>query len=152
MAFSESPTVMLVASIAGAVLAGGYALFQWWAYGSRGAGIGARAMGLRLVGMGDGDPIGWWRFFLRQLIFVALMATVIGGIALLVFLVIHERRQGWHDMAVKSVLVQPKASERTERRASVQQSTTSTVGLPPHLSSAFAPGSTSEERREDWGG
>lgn len=152
MAFSESPTVMLVASIAGAVLAGGYALFQWWAYGSRGAGIGARAMGLRLVGMGDGDPIGWWRFFLRQLIFVALMVTVIGGIALLVFLVIHERRQGWHDMAVKSVLVQPKESERTERRASVRRSTTSTVGLPPHLSSAFAPGSTSEERREDWGG
>ncbi|WP_461104995.1 RDD family protein [Tessaracoccus terricola] len=152
MTFAESPTVMLVGSIAGVVLAGGYGLFQWWGYGSRGAGIGARAMGLKLVGMGDGEPIGWWRFFLRQLIFAALMATVIGGIALLVFLVIHERRQGWHDMAVRAVLVQPKASEKTERKPAARKgTTTSTVGLPPHLSSAFAPG-TSGEQRESWGG
>lgn len=153
MAFTESPTVMLVSSIAAAVLAGGYGLFQWWAYGSRGAGLGARAMGLRLVGMGDGEPVGWWRFFLRQLIFGALLGTVVGGIALLVFLVIHERRQGWHDLAVKAVLVQPKASERAERKTAVKRgNATTTVGLPPHLSSGFAPGAAGEDRQDSWSG
>ncbi|MCC2594485.1 RDD family protein [Tessaracoccus sp. OS52] len=150
----DSPTVVLVAGIAAAVLCGGYGLVQWWAYGSRGAGLGARAMGLRLVGIGDGRPIGWWRFFLRQLIFGALMATVVGGIALLVFLVIHERRQGWHDMAVRAVLVEPRPDASASERSTQARRGNSgrTVGLPPHLSSAFAPGGSGpQESRESWG-
>ena len=102
-----SSTLVLGAMIAAFVLIAIFGLYQWWAYGTREAGLGARIMGLRLVGMRDGRAIGWWRFLVRQLVFTALMVTVIGGIALLVFLVIHERRQGWHDMAAGAIVVQP---------------------------------------------
>ncbi len=145
---SAEPAVVLVSTIAAAVLGLAYGLFQWWAYATRGAGLGARAAGLQLVGLADGQPIGWWRVFLRQLIFSALMATVVGGIALVVFLVIHERRQGWHDVAVKSVLVQPKAgSEPRKAPTRAHRATTSTVGLPPHLADAFSP---EANRQSEW--
>ena len=134
-----SATVVLVTSIAASVLIGGYVLYQWWAYGTRGAGLGARAMGLRLVGIDDGQPIGWWRWFVRQLVFVALMCSVIGGVALLVFLVVHERRQGWHDMAAGAIVVQPKPGEQRSSPPARTAQAPSTVGLPPHLSSSFSP-------------
>ncbi|NLE97516.1 MAG: FHA domain-containing protein [Propionibacterium sp.] len=135
-----TPVVVLVTSISAAVLILVYGLVQWWAYATRGAGLGARAAGLELVGLTDGRPIGWWRVFLRFLVFVGLMATGVGGIALVVFLIIHERRQGWHDMAVKSVLVQPKpVAEQKKSPGRVAKGTTSTVGLPPHLADVFSP-------------
>lgn len=142
---SAEPAVVLVSSIAAAVLVLAHGLFQWWAYATRGAGLGAHATGLQLVGLADGKPIGWWRVFLRQLIFSALVATVVGGIALVVFLIIHERRQGWHDVAVKSVLVQPKAGAEPRKSPSRgRRATTSTVGLPPHLADAFSPEANSQ--------
>lgn len=152
--FSSSATVLLVGSIAAFFLLGCYSLYQWWAYGSRGAGIGARVMGLRVVGMTDGDPIGWWRFFLRSLVYAALMATVVGGLALIVFLVIHERRQGWHDLAVKAVVVEPKEKEVKAPRVAAQKraGSTGTVGLPPHLSSSFAPGGSDTGTSTGYGG
>ncbi len=137
---SGQPTVLLVTGIAAAVLSLAYALYQWWGYASRGAGLGAQVTGLRLVSIRDGEPIGWWRVFLRHLIFTVLLATVVGGIALLVFLVIHERRQGWHDMAADSVVVEPKESgARVPGPAAKRAPQASTVGLPPHLASTFSP-------------
>ena len=62
---SGQPTVLLVTGIAAAVLSLAYALYQWWGYASRGAGLGAQVTGLRLVSIRDGEPIGWWRVFLR---------------------------------------------------------------------------------------
>ena len=138
--WGDNPTVVLVASITSAVLTLAYGLYQWWAYATSGAGLGAKAMKLELVGMADGKPIGWWRVFLRFLVYIGLMITVVGGIAFLVFLIIHERRQGWHDMAVKAVLVQPKASAAPARSTGRSpKSQVSTVGLPPHLAEAFSP-------------
>ncbi|MFD0867132.1 RDD family protein, partial [Tessaracoccus lubricantis] len=151
---SSEPTVVLVTGTAAAVLSLAYALYQWWAYAVRGAGIGAQAMGLRLVSLKDGEPIGWWCVFLRNLVFSALMASGVGGVALLVFLVIHERRQGWHDMAAGSIVVQPKAAEaRTAPRAQRKVAQASTVGLPPHLSSTFSPqpGTTSTQNWDAFG-
>ena len=110
LGLTTSPAIRLVTIIGACVLGAGYALYQWWAYATRGAGIGARVTGLRLVSMRDGEPIGWWRFFLREAVYLALMSTVVGGIALLIFLVIHERRQGWHDLAAGSVLVQRRST------------------------------------------
>lgn len=147
----DSSQTTLVAAIVGAVLTSGYGLYQWWAYASRGAGLGARVMGVRLVGLKDGEPIGWWRFFLRQLVFAALMVTVVGGIALLVFLIIHERRQGWHDMVGGAVLVEPKPAEQKAATAAKKVPTVSTVGLPPHLASTFSPQpGTSEQSWESF--
>ena len=137
--FSRSAAVNLVAIIGASVLCAAFALYQWWAYATRGAGIGARATGLRLVSLKDGQPIGWWRVFLRQLVFNALIGTVVGGIALLIFLVIHERRQGWHDMVAGSVVVEPKPSEAKEPVHQRKTAAPSTVGLPPHLASSFSP-------------
>ncbi len=146
---------LLASTIIAAVLGAGYGLYQWWAYASRGSGLGARVMGIRLVSMKDGEPIGWWRFFLRQLVFSALMGTFVGGIALLVFLVIHERRQGWHDMVAGAVVVQPKESEQRATAPTRKVAQTTTVGLPPHLASTFSPqpGSTSsgyDSQAPDW--
>lgn len=136
---ARSGTVFLVTGIMSTVLVGAYTLYQCWAYGVRGAGIGARLMGLRLVGIGDGSPIGWWRWFVRQLIFFALMASVLGGILLVVFLVVHERRQGWHDMAVRAIVVQPKPGEQRTAPPSTKAPAANAVGLPPHLASSFSP-------------
>ncbi|MCG6568257.1 RDD family protein [Tessaracoccus sp. ZS01] len=137
---ASEPTVALVIVIGAGVLSLAFALYQWWAYAVRGAGLGAQAMGLRLVSLKDGEPIGWWRVFLRHVVFSAVMGTVIGGIALLIFLVIHERRQGWHDMAVSAVVVQPREAEaRSGGAAPRKTAQASTVGLPPHLSSSFSP-------------
>ncbi len=135
----RSGTVSLVTVIISAVLVGAYTLFQWWAYAVRGAGIGARVVGLRLVGIGDGQPIGWWRWFVRQLVFFALVASILGGILLVVFLVIQERRQGWHDMAAQAIVVQPKPGEQRPAANGRTAQTPSVVGLPPHLASSFSP-------------
>ncbi len=136
---APSATLVLVTMVAAFVLVAAYGLYQWWAYATREVGLGARVMGLRLVGMGDGRPIGWWRWLVRQLVFTALMATVIGGIALVVFLVIHERRQGWHDLAAGAIVVQPKVGDQQSSRPARRTQAPSIVGLPPHLSSSFSP-------------
>ena len=143
--FAESTTANFVGGIVAVVLLAAYGLYQWWAYGSRGAGFGAHVMGLRLVGINSGEPIGWWRFFLRQIVFLALMITVVGGIALLVFTVIHERRQGWHDLAARSLLVQPRQQEEKPGKAATRQRAAgNTVGLPPHVASPFAPNASTD--------
>lgn len=159
-ALMDSTTASFVGGVIAAVLLAGYLLYQWWAYGSRGAGLGARLTGIRVVGINSGEPIGWWRFFLRQLVFFGLMITIIGGIVLLVFTGIHERRQGWHDMASRAVVVQPKHDTKRQRVAAKRSGASSTVGLPPHLSSAFAPGGSQDystwapqeppQTRPDW--
>lgn len=136
---TKSPAVSLVAVVGAGVLMAGYGLYQWWAYATRGAGIGARLAGVRLVSMKDGEPIGWWRVFLRQVVFSALLGTLVGGVALLIFLVIHERRQGWHDMVGGAVVVEPKQAETKSGAPARKVTATSTVGLPPHLASSFSP-------------
>lgn len=133
----HDPTALLVTTIAVSLLQLGWALLLWWGYGGRGAGPGFRLMGLQLVGIDDGRPVGWWRYFLRQLVWSAVMATVVGGIVMLVFLVIQERRQGWHDLAARSVAIRARrravagASGRTVTQPRKTPSTT--VALPPHL-------------------
>ncbi len=116
--------------------------FQWWAYGTRKAGFGYRIVGLELVGIEDGKPIGWWRMFIRSLIYHVLMATVIGWIAMLIFLVIEDRRQGWHDLAVKSLAIQRKTVEPKKAVSRQNQSAqaAAVTALPPHLvAAAFEP-------------
>ena len=133
-------TVSVIILIISAALVAAFIVYQWWAYGTQGAGVGARLVGLRLVGTGDGHPIGWRRWFVRQLVFLALMASIVGGILLVVFLVIHERRQGWHDMAAGAIIVQPKPQRGDQHTAapSPQESVPSQQGLPPRLASSFA--------------
>ncbi len=102
-----------------------YGLYRWWSYGMRGAGLGARVMGLRLVSMDTGEPIGWWRYVIRMLVLYVALATGVGGVALLIFLALHPRRQGWHDLAVRALVVEPRASE-----VALREPRTATAGLP----------------------
>lgn len=132
--FWQGMTALLVMVIVGAILILGWALYVWWAYATRGAGPGMALTKLQLVGLADGRPIGWGRFFLRQLILGVLSVTGIGFLVMLVMLIAHPRRQGWHDLAVKSVVVQ--GSRRLPLSATRFPSSsvpTAIVGLPPRL-------------------
>lgn len=137
-----SPTSeqILVALIAFSVLMLAYGLLLWWMFAARGAGPGMRITKLQLVGVADGKPIGWGRFFLRQLILGACAATGVGLILLVVMLVVNPLRQGWHDQAARSVVITERTKVRVSARTvSVRKPVTSTsvssmVDLPPHLS------------------
>lgn len=85
----------------------GYAVYVWWALATTGQSLGKRALGLRLVSVDDGQPIGWGRVLLRGLV-VGALSTFTFGIGVLVLAVVasgHPRKQGWHDLAVDSIVV-----------------------------------------------
>lgn len=142
----------VVLAIIGAVVLGAYCVAQWWAYATRGAGLGFRIMGLRLAGVKDGRPIGWWRMFIRFIVKLGLCVTVIGGVLLIIFLVINDRRQGWHDLAADSIAVDHQPHEPGRPAASsahiARGQSASTVGLPPHLQTA-ADGRRAERSQPD---
>lgn len=60
---------------------------------------------LQAVGFYDGRPIGYSRAFIRAVILILLSASVIGAIIMAALMVLHPRHQGWHDLAVQSVLI-----------------------------------------------
>lgn len=142
LALRVVPQHVVVLSVVAFVLICAWAVFQWWGYATRKAGVGYRALGLELVGASDGQPIGWWRMFLRTLVLYSTAALVLPGITLLVFLVIQERRQGWHDLAAGSLAVtrrKPVANSAQVRPGTASGRTSSIVPLPPHLlATAFA--------------
>ena len=119
-----SATVRGVLSIVAALVVVGWALLIWYLLAERAAGPGMRAMRIQLVGFYDGRPIGWVRVLLRALIFWALCATGIGLVLLLVFLVLHPRKQGWHDLAVKAVVIKERILAPAAPRAGVAQHVT----------------------------
>ena len=95
--------------VAAVVLTLAWVLFVWWGFAVRAAGPGMRLMRLQLVGFYDGRPIGWTRFLLRALVLAALYATVLGLLLMLIFLVMHPRKQGWHDLLVHAVVIKQRA-------------------------------------------
>ncbi|HJE50878.1 MAG TPA: RDD family protein [Tessaracoccus flavescens] len=118
----------VIVTLVGVALAVAFCIYQLWGYGQRGAGIGGIATGVRVVGLRDGEPIGSARALIRQLILVALIVSVVGWILLVVFLIVHERRQGWHDLAVGAVVVEPKFPE--QRREEERSPRVTASGLP----------------------
>jgi uncharacterized RDD family membrane protein YckC len=132
-----SGTVRGVLSILGALVVVGWSLLIWYLLAERAAGPGLRLMHLQLVGFYDGRPIGWVRVLLRAVIFWLLSATGIGLILLLVFLVLHPRKQGWHDLAVNAVVIKERVLPPSAPRAGVAQH----VGTAPEQSRerAFTP-------------
>ena len=110
------------------VLVLGWILLVWWMFATRAAGPGMRLMHLQLVGLDNGRPIGWIRFLIRQLILSALASTGIGLLLMAIFLVRQPRRQGWHDLAVTSVVIK-------ERQL-----------IPPHPARAVSSSSVAPDR------
>ena len=110
-----------ILSIVSALVIVGWSLLIWYLLAERAASPGLRLMHLQLVGFYDGRPIGWVRVLLRAVIFWALSVTVIGLILLLVFLVLHPRKQGWHDLAAKAVMIKERVLAPPAPRPSVAQ-------------------------------
>lgn len=77
-----------------------------WMVATKAAGPGMRLLGLQIVGLHDGRPIGVGRALLRGLIISLLGLTVVGLIVGSVVMLLQSRRQGWHDRAVDSVVIE----------------------------------------------
>ncbi len=103
------------------VLTLAWVLLVWWGFAVRAAGPGMRLMRLQLVGFYDGRPIGWMRFLLRALVLAALYATVLGLLLMLIFLVIHPRKQGWHDLLVHAVVIKQRALAPRKSTSATEQ-------------------------------
>ena len=91
--------------VIGAVITIGWLVLIWYTLAVRAASPGLRAMKLQLVGFLDGRPIGLGRVFIRALVFWALFITGIGLLIMLIMMLRHPRKQGWHDLAVTSVMI-----------------------------------------------
>jgi len=89
----------------GLVITLGWLVVIWYTLAVRAASPGLRAMKLQLVGFFDGRPIGPGRVFVRALVFWALFITGIGLLIMLIMMVRHPRKQGWHDLAATSVMI-----------------------------------------------
>ena len=119
----EGTSAALTTSIISWVLALAWFVLVWWMAGTRAASPGMRAMKLQLVGLRNGRPIGWGRYLGRSLLLALLTATVVGLLVMLALLVRHRRRQGWHDLAVDSVVIKqrPLPPARPARAAGQQR-------------------------------
>jgi uncharacterized RDD family membrane protein YckC len=89
----------------GAGITIGWLVMIWYTLAVRAASPGLRAMKLQLVGFLDGRPIGPARVFVRALVFWALFVTGIGLLIMLIMMLRHPRKQGWHDLAATSVMI-----------------------------------------------
>lgn len=94
-----------VAVVAGSALVVGWGLLVLGLLSVGTATPGMRLLDLQLVGLDDGRPVGWRRALIRAVIFFALSLSVVGLVLMLIFLVLQPRRQGWHDLAVRAVLI-----------------------------------------------
>ena len=121
---------VMITLVAG-VLILGWAGFIWQSTATRAASLGMRAMDLQLVGFFDGRPIGWGRVLLRNLIFLVLALTGIGLVVMLVLLVLHPRKQGWHDQATQSVIIKARALAPRQKVAPVNQARSDEGPNPP---------------------
>jgi uncharacterized RDD family membrane protein YckC len=102
---STTGALSLTLGVIGTVVMIGWLVVVWYTLAARAASPGLRAMKLQLVGFLDGRPIGFARVFLRAVVFWALFITGIGLLIMLITMLRHPRKQGWHDIAVTSVMI-----------------------------------------------
>lgn len=131
-------TVITVALIVG------WLLLVWRMTAVGAASPGMRLVKLQLVGFYDGRPIGWARAFVRGLVLGLLNLSGVGVILLVVFLLLHPRRQGWHDLAAAAVVIKARGL------APVQKSRSASAAVSPPQDRSDEPqptGVPDEERR-----
>jgi len=152
---NPSATVVLVVGIAATVLSLGWLVVLWWGYATRGQGPAAKWLRIRVLRLADGRPLGWGSWFLRALVWYASMILPVVWLVLVVMMIIHPRRRGWHDLAGQSVVVQakgpaaPPADARPIQRPAVASA--NMVSLPAHLTQPQAPLVAPEPPRPDAG-
>lgn len=96
----------------------GWLLLVWRMTAVQAASPGMRLMKLQLVGFYDGRPVGWARAFVRGLVLGLLNLSGVGVILLVVFLLLHPRRQGWHDLAAEAVVIKARGLAPVQRSRS----------------------------------
>ena len=101
----SSDGTRLILGIVSALISLGWAVLVWFMLAVRAASPGMRVMKLQLVGFLDGRALGWGRVLLRALVLWLVSLTGIGLVVMLVLLVMHPRKQGWHDLAVNAVVI-----------------------------------------------
>jgi uncharacterized RDD family membrane protein YckC len=102
---STTGTLRLTLGVIASVITIGGLVMVWYTLAVRAASPGLRAMKLQVVGFLDGRPIGPARVFLRAVVFWALFITGIGLLIMLIMMLRHPRKQGWHDLAVTAVMI-----------------------------------------------
>ncbi|MFK4806752.1 RDD family protein [Microbacterium sp. ZW CA_36] len=107
----------LAVAVVLAYLVVGGALLAWWLVysamqGGRGS-IGQRALGLQLQDVDSRGRIGFWRAVWRNIVFGLAGSIVVGYFSPLFDS--SGRRQGWHDMASRSVVHDIRAGHLTTR-------------------------------------
>jgi uncharacterized RDD family membrane protein YckC len=116
-----STTVRGVLSIVGALVVVAWAIIVIYLQAEKAAGPGMRLMKLQLVGFYDGRPIGWGRVLIRAVILWLLTATGLGLVIMLITMLTHPRRQGWHDWATKAVVIKERVLAPPPDRQAVAQ-------------------------------
>jgi uncharacterized RDD family membrane protein YckC len=150
---STTGTLRATLAATGAVIMIGWLVVVWYTLAGRAASPGLRAMRLQLVGFLDGRPIGSTRVFLRAVVFWALFITGIGLLIMLIMMLRHPRKQGWHDLAVTSVMIKERLLappvQPSRAAASAQQGPPAQVGstaqpqpsdVPAAAGPSYAPG------------
>lgn len=101
MVREEIGTAPFVLVGVGAAVLCGYVLFLVWLMGAKGLTPGWKVMGLRLVRVSTGAPVGWWRSLGRYILFL-LFPALLGASAWW-----DPARHGraWHDRASDAILV-----------------------------------------------
>jgi uncharacterized RDD family membrane protein YckC len=138
--FVQTSVSLSVIGVAATALMLGWVVLVWGMFAIRGAGPGMRLLRLQLVGLANGRPIGWGRFFLRQVILLVLGMTGIGLLLMVIFLAQHPRRQGWHDLAVDSVAIGERRSTPVARGPEAQTRAVPTSSGPPTTVDRPGPG------------
>ncbi len=156
---TREPGVQVGDVVAGVLLLAWW-LVVWWMFATRAAGPGMRLMKLQLVGFRDGRPVGWSRFLIRSLVLAAVSATGVGLLVLVLLLLRHPRYQGWHDLAVGSVVIrermlaprQGRAAAVTSRAPSAPASAPAPMEVPPATPPVPAPSRSGAPASAERGG
>ena len=144
---STTGALRLTLGVIAAVIMIGWLVLVWYTLAVRAASPGLRAMKLQVVGFLDGRPIGPSRVFLRAVVFWALCITVIGLLVMLIMMLRHPRKQGWHDLAVTAVMIKERLLappvQPARAAASAQQGPPAQVAVsaqqgPPYQASVSA--------------
>lgn len=106
---NASSGLQVILSIVFAVAILGWIVFVLQGIAVRAASPGMRVMKLQLVGFYDGRPIGWARALIRYVLFGLISGTGIVLIVMLVLMVMHPRRQGWHDLVAQAVMIKERS-------------------------------------------
>jgi uncharacterized RDD family membrane protein YckC len=107
--------------VVGTVVVLAWVVLVWFLLATRAAGPGMRLLNQQLVGFYDGRPLGWGRVFVRALVLWLLTVSGLGLVLMLIFLLLHPRHQGWHDLAANAVMIKARPlAPRTANRPAAE--------------------------------